>query len=235
MREVTWYISKVASLTLKWCFFVPSLFHSLDSEDVGDLHLLSSQPPTITLCNADLYNTWRLFTVFSLSFSFSFSLPLEKRQDARVPEIESPWRDIRDGRSSAQPLQKLHINESRRKKAPRPYRHIFPCSSDSFSLRSHFFFLITHFVAIHPLRSDIEFPIKFPLSSPIATLLAPPLTPCRFVLFRGNDPPVIIDSAWFRLTAVIQSLATKRVFRRVFAAAKLSRIFLASKSYDVTE
>lgn len=181
---------KSSIVNIKMMFLRSFAFPFLTEDAVG-LHLVSSQPPTITLCNADLYNTWRLFTVsLSLSFSFSSSLPLEKRQDSRVPEIESPWRDIRDGRSSAQPLQKLHINESRRKKAPRTYRHIFPCSSDSSSLRSRFFF--SSRISLRPILSGAtsSFPLNFlcPRPSPPSSL--PRSLPVDSCYFAGTIRPL---------------------------------------------
>lgn len=140
---------------------------------------------------------------FSPPVPFSLSLSLSKNgrtlacRKLKVRDVTSGTVDLpRDPRRN-------FILTNRDERKPRDFTDTFLLSlspfSFLFSLRSWFFYPSHAFrdAATHPPRSDVEFPIKFPLSSPIAILhhLLPPLTPCQFVLFRGNDPPVIIDSA----------------------------------------
>lgn len=54
--------------------FLRSFASLLLKEDAVDMHLASSQPPTITLCNADRHNARRLFAVSLSPLSLSLSL-----------------------------------------------------------------------------------------------------------------------------------------------------------------
>jgi hypothetical protein len=147
------------------------------------MHLALSQSATITWCNADRPITPADFLSLSLSLEGG-TLACRKLK----------VRDVTSGTVGLpRPPQKLHINESVRKEAPRPYRRvIYPLStSPSLPVFPAFFSpLAMHFAMLRgALRGDVGLPIKF------LPILPRPRSCCRFMLSRGNDPPVIIDSA----------------------------------------
>lgn len=101
---------------------------------------------------------------------------LKARRGSRVPEIESPRRDIRTV-GLPRPPQKLHINESEREEEPRPYRHTFSSLSSLSSLSLLPLFAVTFFSLVHisrhynrqPILSEAtsSFPLNFPCPVPL--------------------------------------------------------------------
>lgn len=175
---------KSSVVNIKMMFLRSFAFPFLKEDAVG-MHLVSSQPPTITLCNADLYNAWRLFTV-SPSLPFSLSLPSSRSKNGRTFACRKL--KVRDVTSGAVGLPRNpcrnFILTNRDERKPRDLMDTSSLALLIPPLRVHAFFSHHAFrdAATHPLRSDIEFPIKFPLSLPIATLLprSPPVDSCYF-------------------------------------------------------